>query len=67
MLFFNKKSAIYYMRCVDSLWLLLYNYIYEDIYYIKSKKEKGKRVQREKNKSKWRLEKKIGKARLQYD
>lgn len=40
------------MRCVDSLWLLLYNYVYEDIYYIKSKKEKGKRVQREKNKSK---------------
>ena len=55
------------MRCVDSLWLLLYNYVYEDIYYIKSKKEKGKRVQREKNKSKWRLEKRIGKARLQYD
>ena len=32
------------MRCVDSLQLLLYNYVYEDIYYIKSKKEKEKRI-----------------------
>ena len=41
---FFLKSAIYYIKHIDSLWSLFHNYIYEDIYYIKSKKEKEKRI-----------------------
>jgi len=44
MVYFFFKSAIYYIGHIDSLWSLFYNYIYEDIYYIKSKKEKEKRI-----------------------